>query len=355
MSTKRLCVFLVLSLVVGCSWGGGNRPSDELDVSQDAQDAIEAAEVPDTGEKEGPQEGEVADAVDPDAWDWALPKADAVYVNTDNPRAVKDEPYMEDYRAFIDTNVGECNSIAISGEEVAVGTDRGLFIKEKTEGAFKQVQNVTGPVKRVVANPFGEGFCYVKEAQGVATIYCGEKEHQVAGLESVATGKGGIWYAVQGEVWLWDGDRSEKHWETGATIKELAVAGDGTLVAATSKGLAVLSDSGGKGVEIPDAPGKDVLSVAAGSGKVAVGLDEGLAIWDVKQDKWTSLKTGIGGLPGEGLHAVDMNSEGVVVAYEYGAGAINQGHFDYYVSHRWLPDNDVRDVALDSKGADTQK
>ena len=342
-----ITLFVLFMFLAGCSSSGTSK-EDVEEGAIDSEAVEEGGDVQEDGtNSELPKDAgeEVTQGVDPNAWDWSLPDPNSVYVfRKQLSKGIKDEPYQEDYMEFSDTTPKNCNTILAAEDTVFAGTDDGVF--KLTEEGFKQIEGIDGPVLKLLKNPFDSGFCFVKGE----TIHCKDKTLTVEGLSAVASGSSGIWYATDSKVFFWDGEKSTTKWDLKAQINAIVELDDGKVAVATTKGVVIASDTvQWLKQEVVD---PECLSVAADSKRLVVGSKEGLSVMDLSSGKWTRYHVGIGGLPSGGIRGVAVKGDTIVMAYEYGGGAmIGDGqHLDYYVSHRWVPDDDVRAVAIDSKG-----
>jgi len=360
-------LFIASIFVAGCS---GSAIHENRDIGKDVFDAVLSDIVSDSGTdtadldiKDAKDfENDTSDlgadtrdaAINPEAWNWDLPDANFFYKPGTPVKVEKDSPGMVDLPEKIDNSgLGDDKSInilAIVDEEVFAATGKGVFQVMAGNGGIMPVKvnalDMGEKPLAIVKNPFGKGPCVISATK----LLCEDGKH--ADLDFLTLGAAvddkAIYMAGADGLYAWDGNAVAKIGGPDDNIKAVAIVDANRLVVLGEKGVSIGRDNTWKLVKIgaESIPYTKCKAIASDKKTLVVGCNNGIAMMDIEQDAWTHIDSGIGGLPAKGIRAVAVNGSLVSVAYEYGCGTINGDHYDYYVSHRWLPSDDCRAVAL---------
>ncbi len=333
----------------------GTDAVDTVDVGQDTADADAIADAVDTGDVvQDPGTGDVA--VNPDAWDWELPDAKAVYVNTQQPQPLVDTPYQIDTPLFypIDGPGAAQNVLCLAEVDGSVyaGTGDGVYVL--TGKKWVKSGDDTQAVSAIVKNPFGKGICTASDNQ----VSCadGDKTFSLAQDETVssmAASNSQVWVVGTNGLYRWDGGQPGVVSGLKGQPRAVAILGDGHVIVVTDRGVQVNVDAQWVAVDASKLPDSDCSSVSTDGQNVVIGCKTGIARGritvsqgKVSLDEWKTYKAGIGGLASDAIRAVSIHGDTITLAYGFGGGAItgDMAHQDYYVSLRWLPSNHVQAV-----------
>lgn len=178
-----------------------------------------------------------------------------------------------------------------------------------------------------------------------------------AEVRQVLRGGSRHWVATASEIWrVTDGEMIRLGWDRRGEVRQVALAPDGEVWAASATGLF----RGGKEpgdwerVELPDAVGRvwaarDVRGVAFdAAGRAWVGMASALAVRE--GESWHVFE-GRDGLPAGDLTGVATGADGSVwIGTRMGLVRFDGRTWAYRQGPRWLPGDDVRGLAVEASG-----
>lgn len=335
---------------------------DMLDAPDNAPDVMDTT---DPGQKTdiGPDQG-----VNPDAWDWNLPDAKAVFVNTQQPAPVTDASYQIDSLLSYPIDGPEAAQDVRCLQEVDntiyAGTKAGVYVLTG-EKWVKKVINAHATVQTIAAivkNPFGKGICI---ATG-NSITCEDTDKALAldageDVLNMAASDSRIWVVSSKGLYQWDGSQAPTAiMDIKGSPRDVAVFANGMVAVATNQGVQIGKTGAWTGLKTDLLPDQDCRSVAVDGYSMVIGCKTGIAKGTITFDTnggispnaWKVYKAQPGGLAGDDIRAVSIHGNTITIAYGFGGGSVigDMAHQDYYVSLRWLASNNVQAVLSASDG-----
>ena len=376
---KRFYVLLIiLMLTFGCAGSGGDQAgTDVIDstatdtatatATDSATDSVtDSDSASDTASETTVDNGYPDQGVNPEAWDWNLPDAKAVFVNTTQPEPIADAPYKIDrlmiYVIDGPADAKDVHSLAEIDGKIYAGTKDGVYVMTGQKWLKKPLtgDGGSGTVSAITKNPFDNGLCVARDN----TVFCENTDKALSlpqdeSILRLAATDDRIWVVSTKALYSWDGGPTPTAIsDIQGMPKDVAVLSNGLIAVATDKGVWIDKSGVWKGMQAAQLPDLDCRSVAVNGDKLVVGCNTGIAkgtITDGGQftgQDWKVYKAGIDGLAGDNIHDVSIHGDTITIAYAFGGGAVigDMAHQDYYVSLRWLPSNNVRAVLSASDG-----
>ncbi len=252
----------------------------------------------------------------------------------------------------------DVTAIEVAGTAVYAGTPMGLFRLDAAGAKFEEVTLGAGwaPVVDLSATSGGgllvarSADVYRLDAAGVGTeipTFIGVPIAIAAhGSDALLLNDGGLFRLASGTATQIVGAGS-------AVARDLVVAGDEAWIA-TDAGIRIVTLGATASESTLTAPthllDDDVHALAVSGTDVLAASATGLARIPVGGSAATFTRAEPGKLPTDALRAVTEGASGVLVGHAVGASFLGASAVDHYVTERWLPANDVRDVALAPDG-----
>jgi hypothetical protein len=166
---------------------------------------------------------------------------------------------------------------------------------------------------------------------------------------------GSLVVGTQTDMWAAPaaGDFTSIVYSEGWDVRDVLYAG-GSLFTVTTSGMVYRDD---QPLTLPEEPGVAIGLARAGDDGVLIACTDGIARADFSGNVETILLPGKGGLPTDMVTSAVQSGNSVLVGHAIGASAVTiaggvpASAFDHYVGERWIANNAVMAVAIDSSGS----
>lgn len=370
-----IAIIPFIATVIGCAANSAHNRPDIIEIGLDVYDSdvnFDSADTVDTNnevtftdirdadmDETGP-DGKDA-GIDPYTWNWEPPDATFVYIPKTPGNTINDEPFTKDMPIPVDNSaLGDekaVNVVAVVDSRIFIGTNQAVFqvIRDGNGFKLKQVTGLNPDNQAVIAitkNPFGQGPCVVSASQIVCSDGKTANLQGDSAILSAAADNAYIYMLTTANLYAWDGRTISQINGLNGQLRAVAVMETDRLAVVSDQGVFVGNNNAWNLLKYgsKELPYTDCQAVASDGKTLIVGCNNGIAREDIDSGVWQHIDSGIGGLPAKGIHSVAMQGDTTAIAYDYGCGAIKNKHFDYYVSHRWLPSDDCLAVAVDTMG-----
>jgi hypothetical protein len=280
---------------------------------------------------------------------------------------VKIGRFLNDEREFYNEKNGlpsvTVNSIVVTKDgTVLAGTDKGLA--QLSNNQFQKVSGTTQAVKHLtvwgngVVFLMGDSVMRYKDGRVSTLLLLPKTWKKKVDLLSLG-GKESLWLGTTQGLYYVDGETinpSQKFLKiaSGKTkVFTIAVSNSGNLSVGTSTGL---YERENKGVWIKILPASGNYSWAPINVR-GVGYDVQNRLWfacpqgvGVRTDGKWQLLTGAEGLPYDDFTSLATGSSGIWFGTKIGAIRFLDGDWSYRQSKRWVPNDQINDVAVSTKG-----
>ncbi|MCB9520407.1 MAG: glycerophosphodiester phosphodiesterase [Myxococcales bacterium] len=264
------------------------------------------------------------------------PTADALYGSEETTR----------YRAAVGASLSDVEAIAASEDRVFIGAAAGIAELDWERGRFVPRPDVSSEATHdLQLSP--DGTLWAATDAGVLRWVSGDVAELLAtdaAATSVAHAGGATFVVVDGALLQRDGDAWAAVDVPAGAVSRVRAATEGAIAA--GPGGVWSLDASGNATPLTDRAAVDVAGCPDGA--VAIATDSELLI--VRDGETTRIDPGPGGLPTDAATSVACADGLVALGHAVGATVLDPGltHVDHYQSERWLLDDRVPGVALDS-------
>lgn len=354
--------FLLLAVVLAaCGTNSADvvPPTDSSGPGDVRLDAGSSDAADDIASDLGPvDDASVSADVSVDAGEPPPPDPAFVFEVTERGSCVPDAPFTQDRTEMVRTAdvLAELDTRAVFASEttVWVGTPSGLFLRSGEEAAFTRVaaETITEGVVALAPSPGGVlvasgAHLYELDASGqvVSDVPVGEP------VAVVGACAGATYLVFGGSLYVVDEAAAASVDGSPALVTALA-CDDGKLLVAAADGLWRDEETGWQRLWNPEPAA--VVDVAAAGGRIVAATADSVFVREA--DGTSAVHTpGLEALPTDGIVAVAARAGGADWATGHVVGATTRRAdipgYEHFVSHRWLPDNAVRDVAFATDGS----
>jgi hypothetical protein len=300
-------------------------------------------------------------------------KAEAEPLAKATDEYIMDQPVQ--YRVLGALESPSVTCLSVAGEQLWVGTGLGLYRHDSDTDSFSEFALGEGDPAAIVDiaesldNSLRLG---VATASAIYLVNTETADNTIIPMPDVVistiavdgdnlwigTTEHGVWYADTGEEFP---TTAALYIDEDFAVRDILIDMGGNAWFATAMGIRrynggdshLFSENGGF---LPD---NDVRALAFHEPTNSVIAGTQLGISRIDGDKGSLLLAGIGGLPTADITALAFQNGTLAVGHTIGASALAESwldetpfaKIDHYISGRWMPDNSVRDVAIDADGS----